>query len=101
MKVLVVGAGKSPNVGDQLIEKVLGWTLQNKLDIDTVSYFDLEQGKYNIDYKQPEVDVDEIKENVEQQKKYYLRPKHNFPMEELKYARRKNIICMLQTYNFL
>ncbi|MDO6835823.1 polysaccharide pyruvyl transferase family protein [Pseudoalteromonas carrageenovora] len=72
MKVLVVGAGKSPNVGDQLIEKVLGWTLQNKLDIDTVSYFDLEQGKYNIDYKQPEVDVDDIKENVEQQKKYYL-----------------------------
>ncbi|MFT6987137.1 MAG: polysaccharide pyruvyl transferase WcaK-like protein [Psychromonas sp.] len=75
MNVLIVGAGKSPNVGDQLIEKVLGWTLVNNFEeIDAVSYFDLTEGAYSIDFKQPNVEIENIKENVESKRKsYFLR----------------------------
>jgi len=73
MNVLIVGAGKSPNVGDQLIEKVLGCTISEQFGfVKTINYYDLSYGEYDINFLHPEVDISTVKENKESSEKYYL-----------------------------
>lgn len=72
MNVLIVGAGRSPNVGDQLIEKVLGLTVKEQVrDVKAIKYYDLSDGEYDINFSHQKINISMIKENKESLEKLY------------------------------
>lgn len=71
MKVGIVGVGKSVNIGDQLIAKSLGTSVESILEDSEVAYYDLHHGVYDVDFIHEERDLANYKPNKEIHKKLY------------------------------
>src|SRR5690606_6989579 len=72
MKIGIVGVGKSLNVGDQLIAKCLGANILNISKEYAVSYYDLYEGEFDVEFSQPEIGLDAHQENREKKRTYYI-----------------------------
>ncbi|MGR5246773.1 polysaccharide pyruvyl transferase family protein [Vibrio sp. PNB23_22_6] len=76
MKIGILGVGYSLNVGDQLIAKSLGISI-NSIGQHEVEYFDLHHGCYNIDYQHDAYDFSNYTFPEEKKRSYYIRFAYN------------------------
>ncbi|TLU65094.1 polysaccharide pyruvyl transferase family protein [Thalassotalea litorea] len=73
MKIGIVGVGKSPNIGDQLIAKTLGKSIESLNHDHQLEYFDLDEGQYDVDFSHPVSNRSYTPSKEVQNKSYYLR----------------------------
>ena len=70
MNICIVGVGKSTNIGDQLIAKSLGAVVES-LGYSKVSYYDLHEGLYDVEFCHEQLSCENFKENKEVGFKFY------------------------------
>ncbi|MNF46205.1 Polysaccharide pyruvyl transferase [compost metagenome] len=78
MKVGVIGVGLSTNVGDQLIAKCVGTSISNISVVDSVKYYDLTKGVYDVDYKHLSRPINTHREVAEKKRNHTIRFLKNF-----------------------
>ncbi|MBR9728208.1 polysaccharide pyruvyl transferase family protein [Shewanella intestini] len=76
MKIGILGVGYSLNVGDQLIAKSLGVSI-NSIGQHEIEYYDLHHGRYHIDYQHKPYDFTNYTFPKEKNRSYYIRFAYN------------------------
>lgn len=78
MKVGIIGVGLSTNVGDQLIAKCVGSSINNINVVDGVIYYDLTKGVYDVNYKHLSRPISTHREVAEKKRNHTIRFLKNY-----------------------